>query len=80
MHFVHEANRPAASQPTAHNNNGFNNIPEQPKYRVTQEFTGGLLEGITANFIWRYCPAVGFRCDNPVGGSPYVVTAVEQIN
>lgn len=63
----------------SHNNNGFNNIPEQPQYRVTRRFTGGNLEGLEYTAIQGYAPAVGFRCDNPIGGSPYEIIAVERV-
>lgn len=78
MHFVHEANRPAASQPTAHNNNGFNNIPE-PRFRVTRLFIGGILKGLTHTGEQSFRSTVGFECHNPIGGSPYRITACEQI-
>jgi hypothetical protein len=47
------------------------------KYRVTKLFTGGLLEGLTIEETTTVLFPVGFVCEKPVAGSPYVVTGVE---
>ncbi len=78
MHFVHDANRPAAGRPTEHNNNGFNNIPS-PRFKVTRLFIGGNLEGLTYTGEQDFRSEVGFECHNPIGGSPYRIISVERV-
>lgn len=46
-------------------------------YFVTKEFTGGLLAGITAVEETTVPFPIGFRCDRPAGGSPYIVRNCE---
>lgn len=48
-------------------------------WNVTREFTGGLLKGQTHTEQTTVEFTVGFRCDRPVGGSPYVITKVEPV-
>lgn len=45
------------------------------RYHVTKKFIAGPLAGleITETTVVRF--AVGFKCEKPIGGSPYVVTA-----
>jgi hypothetical protein len=62
----------------SHNNNGFNNTPEQ--YKVTRLFLSGDLTGITYSEIWTSAPQVGFECHNPIGGSPYRIVSVQKIS
>jgi hypothetical protein len=47
-------------------------------YTVTRKFTGGTLKGLehTAETSAKF--AVGFECENPCGGSPYIITAVTE--
>jgi len=49
------------------------------QYRVTKHFTGGLLKGLTTTETTPVRFHVGFVCKHPSGGSPYKVTAVEEI-
>lgn len=49
------------------------------KYRVTKHFIGGLLKGLTDTEITPVRFHVGFVCKHPSGGSPYKVTAVEEV-
>jgi hypothetical protein len=49
------------------------------KYEITKTFTAGLLVGLTITETTTVKFAVGFRCDNPVAGSPYVITAVKEV-
>lgn len=48
-------------------------------YRVTKHFIGGLLAGLTATETTPVRFHVGFVCKHPIGGSPYKVTAVEEV-
>lgn len=47
------------------------------KYRVTKRFLAGLLEGLTYIFETDVEYHVGWVCENPIGGSPYVIDTVE---
>lgn len=50
------------------------------KYEVTKTFTAGALAGLTITEVTSVEFAVGFRCENPIGGgSPYVVTSVKEV-
>ena len=52
-------------------------------YRVTKLVTGGTLAGLTITEDYRFrskAPVVGFECTEPIGGSPYRIIAVEQID
>ena len=40
------------------------------KYEVIKTFTAGALSGLTVTEVTSVEFAVGFRCDNPIGGSP----------
>lgn len=49
-------------------------------FNVTKKFTGGLLKGITSTETTSVKFPVGFVCKKPCGGgSPYVVTACEEV-
>ena len=51
-----------------------------PKFKVTREFTGGILNGQTFTEISGIQFEVGFNCSNPVGnGSPYIITACDRV-
>lgn len=54
-------------------------IPECPKYLVTREFVGGVLKGTKVTQLTSVKFEVGFRCDKPIGGSPYVILACEEV-
>jgi len=45
------------------------------RYLVTRKFIGGILDGLTHTEVTSVQFDVGFRCENPVGGSPYVIVA-----
>lgn len=49
-------------------------------YKVTRRFTAGPLEGIehTCETTIKY--QIGFECKNPIGGSPYIITAVSPVD
>jgi hypothetical protein len=49
------------------------------KFLVTRRFTAGILQGLTHTAETAVKFEVGFRCERPCGGSPYVITAVEEI-
>jgi hypothetical protein len=50
-------------------------------YSVTRQFTSGPLAGLTHTQTTTVPMAVGFKCEKPIGGSPYVITScVEVIN
>lgn len=52
----------------------------QKKYRVTREFTGGNLEGLTHIETTSVKFAVGLVVDRPAGGgSPYKIVSVEEV-
>ncbi len=48
-------------------------------YKVTRKFIGGTLEGLEHTETTTVKFAIGFVCENPIGGSPYKVVAVEPI-
>ena len=48
-------------------------------FRVTKRFFSGLLAGLTITETTAVEFAVGFRCENPIGGSGYEIMAVERI-
>lgn len=48
-------------------------------YKVTRKFTGGILKGLTHTEETTVKFSVGFRCDKPAGGSPYIITEVEPV-
>lgn len=48
-------------------------------YKVTRQFTGGILKGQTHTEETTVKFSVGFRCDKPAGGSPYIITKVEPV-
>lgn len=48
-------------------------------YRVTKLFTSGLLAGLTITETTTVAFRVGFRCEKPIGGSAYVITACEAL-
>ena len=50
-----------------------------PMFSVTKTFTGGLLKGITTTEVTSVKFPVGFICKKPSGGSPYKVTACDEI-
>ena len=48
------------------------------EYRITREFIGGLLVGMTHTGVYWNQMKVGFTCEHPVGGSPYrIIECVE---
>ncbi len=51
----------------------------QTKFEVTKKFIGGLLKGLTCTEVTTVKFEVGFECRKPVGGSPYIVTAVKEV-
>ena len=50
------------------------------KYLVTRQFIGGILSGLTHTEITGAKFEVGFVCNNPIGGSPYKIIAVKELN
>jgi len=50
------------------------------KYKVTRQFIGGILNGLTHTEITGAKFEIGFVCWEPIGGSPYRIIAVEQIS
>lgn len=48
-------------------------------YRITKHFTDGLLKGLDYSETTTVRFEVGFVCLKPVGGSPYEITAVEEV-
>jgi hypothetical protein len=46
-------------------------------YKVTKLFIGGTLSGLTYTEQWTKAPQVGTEYQNPIGGSPYRIVAVE---
>lgn len=42
-------------------------------YTITRKFTGGILEGMTHSARSYVSIPVGFKCEKPIGGSPYEV-------
>lgn len=49
------------------------------KYQVTRQFTDGPLKGMTHTEVSVVGFPVGFKCDKPVGGSPYVILACTEV-
>lgn len=49
------------------------------QYKVTREFTGGTLKGLTHTEVSCVGFPVGFKCEKPVAGSPYVITACTEV-
>jgi hypothetical protein len=49
------------------------------RYSVTRKFTAGILAGIEYTEITAVKFTVGYECRKPVGGSPYVITAVMEV-
>jgi hypothetical protein len=47
------------------------------KYEVTKTFTSGLLKGLTITEVTSVKFEVGFICEKPCAGSPYIITAVK---
>jgi hypothetical protein len=51
-----------------------------PKYKVTREFTSGILKGLFYTEITSVFFLVGFECKHPCGGGdPYIITSVEMV-
>lgn len=48
-------------------------------YEVTRKFTDGTLVGMTHTEVISVKVDVGFRCDKPIGGSPYVIIACNEV-
>ena len=48
-------------------------------YKVTKQFIGGILNGLTYTEITEIHARVGFRCNKPVGGSPYRIIRVDRV-
>lgn len=50
-------------------------------YRVTRQFTGGILKGLTYTDITSVKFEVGFVCERPAAGyDPYRILAVEVVH
>ena len=49
------------------------------QFRVTKKFTAGILAGLTYTEVTPVKFKVGFECLKPVGGSPYVIVAMEEL-
>jgi len=49
------------------------------RYNITKVFIGGLLKGISIVETTSVKFPVGYVCRNPIGGSPYKITAVERL-
>ncbi len=47
-------------------------------YSVTRRFIGGTLEGLEHTEETTVKFEVGFRCENPIGGSPYEIVSVQE--
>jgi hypothetical protein len=48
-------------------------------FQVTRKFTAGPLAGLTFTETTTVFMPVGFRCERPIGGSPYVVTSCTEV-
>ena len=48
-------------------------------YKVTREFIGGTLKGLTYIGLTSVKFDVGFTCLNPIGGSPYKIISCELV-
>jgi len=51
----------------------------QYKFKLTKRFTGGLLAGITIVELSTVQFPVGFVCEHPCAGDPYVIDDCEPL-
>lgn len=49
------------------------------RYQITRKFTSGLLKGLTYTEITGVLMPVGFKCDFPIGGSPYSIISCREV-
>lgn len=49
------------------------------KYRIVKLFIGGLLKGLTYEYVSSVKFEVGFICHKPIGGSPYKIISVTSL-
>jgi hypothetical protein len=49
------------------------------KYEIVRHFTGGFLKGLTITEITSVKFGIGFICNHPAGGSPYIIQSVKEI-
>lgn len=55
------------------------NSTKVPQFDVTKTFTGGLLAGLTITERTPVKFTVGFECHQPLGGSPYRIDDVKEV-
>lgn len=48
-------------------------------YKITKQFIGGLLKGLTITEFTNIKFNTGFVCNKPIAGSPYKIINIEEV-